>query len=134
MQQRSQEARQNWEAALDSKDRALAQLEDALVTQKRSLQQQMEQQQAAVSMTHSQLLQGTDAQLIMQRQLDQSQQQVAHSPHKPPIASHDCTNSPNSTKALRQPRPVLKSCLMASCLLYFLFSTNFCRALSQTLT
>ncbi|KAL3140274.1 hypothetical protein ABBQ38_004542 [Trebouxia sp. C0009 RCD-2024] len=75
--QRSQEARQNWEAALDSKDRALAQLEDALVSQKRSLQQQMEQQQAAVSMTHSQLLQGTDAQLIVQRQLDQSQQQVA---------------------------------------------------------
>ena len=76
MQHRSQEARQNWEAALESKDRALTQLEDALVTQKRSLQQQMEQQQAAVSMTHNQLLQGTDAQLIMQRQLEQSQQQV----------------------------------------------------------
>ena len=83
MQQRSQEARQNWEAALDSKDRALAQLEDALVTQKRTLQQQMEQQQAAVSMTHNQLLQGTDAQLIMQRQLDQNQQQVSH---RPPFA------------------------------------------------
>ena len=84
MQQRSQEARQNWEAALNSKDRALAQLEDALVTQKRSLQQQMEQQQAAVSMTRNQLLQGTDTQLIMQRQLDQSQQQVTPSPPPPP--------------------------------------------------
>lgn len=76
MQQRSQEARQNWESALESKDRALTQLEDALVTQKRTLQQQMDQQQAAVSMTHNQLIQGTDAQIAMQRQLDQSQQQV----------------------------------------------------------
>lgn len=84
MQQRSQEARQNWEAALDSKDRALAQLEEALVTQKHTLQQQTEQQQAAVNLTHNQLLQGTDAQLIMQRQLDQSQQQVAH---RPPLTS-----------------------------------------------
>lgn len=91
MQQRSQEARQNWEAALDSKDRALAQLEDALVTQKRTLQQQTEQQQAAVNMTHNQLIQGTDAQLMMQRQLDQSQQQVAHRLHIPffgPLLSH----------------------------------------------
>ena len=76
MQQRSQEARHNWEAALESKDRALSQLEDALVTQKRSLQQQIEQQQSAVSMTHNQILQGNDAQILMQRQLDSSQQQV----------------------------------------------------------
>lgn len=76
VQQRSQEARQNWESALESKDRALTQLEDALVTQKRSLQQQVDQQQAAVSMTHNQLIQGTDAQILMQRQLEQSQQQV----------------------------------------------------------
>ena len=76
MQQRSQEARHNWEAALESKDRALSQLEDALVTQKRSLQQQIEQQQSAVSVTHNQLLQGNDAQILMQRQLDSSQQQV----------------------------------------------------------
>ena len=79
MQQRSQEARQNWESALESKDRALTQLEDALVTQKRTLQQQMDQQQAAVSMTHNQLIQGTDAQIAMQRQLEQSQQQVCSS-------------------------------------------------------
>ena len=78
LQQRSQEARQNWESALESKDRALTQLEDALVTQKRTLQQQMDQQQAAVGMTHSQLVQGTDAQIVMQRQLEQSQQQVQH--------------------------------------------------------
>ena len=76
MQQRSQEARQNWEAALESKDRALTQLEDALLTQKRSLQQQIEQQQSAVSMSHNQLVQGNDAQILMQRQLDSSQQQV----------------------------------------------------------
>ena len=76
LQQRSQEARQNWESALESKDRALTQLEDALVTQKRTLQQQMDQQQASVSMTHHQMVQGNDAQTIMQRQLDQSQQQV----------------------------------------------------------
>ena len=79
MQQRSQEARQNWESALESKDRALTQLEDALVTQKRTLQQQMDQQQAAVSMTHNQLIQGTDAQIAVQRQLEQSQQQVCSS-------------------------------------------------------
>ena len=60
MQQRSQEARQNWEAALESKDRALTQLEDALLTQKRSLQQQLEQQQSAVSMSHNPLEQGND--------------------------------------------------------------------------
>ena len=76
MQQRSQEARQNWESALESKDRALTQLEDALVTQKRTLQQQMDQQHAAVTMTHNQLIQGTDAQIAMQRQLEQSMQQV----------------------------------------------------------
>ncbi len=79
MQQRSQEARQNWESALESKDRALTQLEDALVTQKRTLQQQMDQQQAAVTMTHHQLIQGTDAQIAVQRQLEQSQQQVCSS-------------------------------------------------------
>ncbi len=79
MQQRSQEARQNWESALESKDRALTQLEDALVTQKRTLQQQMDQQHAAVTMTHNQLIQGTDAQIAMQRQLEQSQQQVCSS-------------------------------------------------------
>lgn len=102
MQQRSQEARQNWEAALDSKDRALAQLEDALVTQKRTLQQQTEQQQAAVNMTHNQLIQGTDAQLMMQRQLDQSQQQVAHiilchSPVQTTSVSCFCCNSSRGT-------------------------------------
>ncbi|KAK9803970.1 hypothetical protein WJX72_009211 [[Myrmecia] bisecta] len=37
---RSQEARQNWEAALASKDRAIAQLEEALAAQKHALEQQ----------------------------------------------------------------------------------------------
>lgn len=77
MQLRSQEARQNWESALASKDRALAQLEDALVTQKRTLQQQMEQQQAAVSMTHNQLVETADTRVLVERQLIQSQQQAS---------------------------------------------------------
>jgi predicted nucleic acid-binding Zn-ribbon protein len=39
LQSRSQEARTNWEAALDSKDRAIAQLEDALVARQRTVDQ-----------------------------------------------------------------------------------------------
>lgn len=37
MQARSQEARANWETALDAKDRAIAQLEEALASRQRSL-------------------------------------------------------------------------------------------------
>lgn len=79
MQLRSQEARQNWESALSSKDRALSQLEDALVTQKRTLQQQVEQQHAAVSMTHNQLVETADTRVYIERQLIQSQQQAINS-------------------------------------------------------
>ena len=100
MQQRSQEARQNWEAALESKDRALSQLEDALLTQKRSLQQQIEQQQSAVSMTHNQFVHSNDAQILMQRQLDSSQQQVLA--HKTRAASviHWVLTSPLTCNAI----------------------------------
>jgi hypothetical protein len=38
-QARSQEARNNWESALDSKDRAIAQLEEALQSRQRTLEQ-----------------------------------------------------------------------------------------------
>lgn len=37
LQARSQEARANWETALDTKDRAIAQLEEALESSKRAL-------------------------------------------------------------------------------------------------
>ena len=36
LQARSQEARENWEAALSSKDRAIAQLEEALESRERA--------------------------------------------------------------------------------------------------
>jgi hypothetical protein len=39
VQARSQEARSNWEAALDSKDRAISQLEDALAARQRTIEQ-----------------------------------------------------------------------------------------------
>ena len=88
VQLRSQEARQNWESALSSKDRALAQLEDALVTQKRTLQQQMEQQQAAVSMTHNQLVETADTRVFIERQLIQSQQQASTAAAAPRGSEH----------------------------------------------
>lgn len=37
LQARSQEARANWETALDAKDRAIAQLEEALASRQRAL-------------------------------------------------------------------------------------------------
>jgi septal ring factor EnvC (AmiA/AmiB activator) len=39
MQARSQEARSNWEAALESKDRAIGQLEEALSARQRTIEQ-----------------------------------------------------------------------------------------------
>lgn len=49
MQARSQEARSNWENALDTKDRAITQLEEALESSKRALVRHSSQQQQQAS-------------------------------------------------------------------------------------
>ena len=79
LQQRSQEARENWESALNSKDRAIAQLEEAVMQQRAALQQPGQTGDAGYQAAFGSL----------QMQLDQRQQQVC----KPVPAGGLCTSS-----------------------------------------
>jgi hypothetical protein len=49
LQARSQEARSNWETALDTKDRAITQLEEALESSKRAVVRSNSSQQPAAA-------------------------------------------------------------------------------------
>lgn len=91
LQQRSQEARENWESALSSKDRAIAQLEEAIMQQRAALRQP-----GQIGDAGSQAAFGS-----LQMQLDQRQQQVC----KPVPAGSLCVPI--------TPRPLEGSCIAA---------------------
>jgi capsid protein len=66
LQARSQEARSNWETALESKDRAIEQLEEALASRQRALVRTQQQTSATGACSRHKILDNEAA--LMQAQ------------------------------------------------------------------
>jgi DNA repair exonuclease SbcCD ATPase subunit len=77
-QARSQEARNNWESALDSKDRAIAQLEEALQSRQRTLEQLTSSSAASADAGH-QLQAAQQRAAALEAALNEAQSKVGSS-------------------------------------------------------